>query len=160
LTAPRPPIAESAAGRLCAAVTRRYTCRAVSTNRAATAGAELKLGRRPADMSVVARTIAVAIVVLLSLRPASAAADGHRGWGWLVEKLAADGLDRGRVEGAFDGPRMDAFDGLDFSLSAREPRGLYRGFLRPPGIAAARRCREEHGPELDRAAVAEGVPAS
>jgi membrane-bound lytic murein transglycosylase B len=111
-------------------------------------------------MNVVARTIVLALVVLLSVRPASAAADAHRGWGWLVEKLVADGLDRGRVEDAFDDPRMDPFDGLDFSLSAREPRALYRGFLRPAGIAAARRCREEHGPELDRAAVAEGVPAS
>jgi membrane-bound lytic murein transglycosylase B len=111
-------------------------------------------------MNVVARTTALAVVVLLSLRPASATADAHRGWGWLVEKLVADGLDRGRVEAAFDDPRMDAFDGLDFSLSAREPRALYRGFLRRAGIAAARRCREEYGPELDRAAVAEGVPAS
>src|SRR6185295_3033722 len=123
-------------------------------------GTELKVGRRPADMNVMSRAIAVAIAVLLSVRSAGAAADGHRGWDWLVEKLVADGLDRGRVESVFDDPRMDAFDGLDFSLSPREPRGLYRGFLRPAGIAAARRCREEHGPELDRAADAEGVPAS
>jgi len=117
--------------------------------------------RRSADIHPVARVIAVAVVVLLSLRPAAAAPDDRRGWGWLVEKLVADGLDRGRVERAFDDPRMEPFDGLDFGLSAgREPRWLYRGFVRPAGIAAARRCREAYGGELDRAAAAEGVPAS
>ena len=121
----------------------------------------LKIVRRPADIiDVVIRRIAVAVLVLLSLRPAGAAADEHRGWGPLVEKLVVDGLDRGRVERAFDDPRMEPFDGLDFGLTAREPRRLYRVFLRPPGIAAARRCREELGGELDRAATAEGVPAS
>ncbi len=121
----------------------------------------LKPVLRPADMHLVIRVIGVAVAVLLSLRPAAAAADAHHGWGWLVEKLAADGLDRDRVERAFDDPRMEPFDGLDFGLSAgREPRRLYRGFLRPSGIAAARRCREVHSDELDRAAAARGVPAS
>jgi len=117
--------------------------------------------RHSADiLDVVIRPIVLAAIVLLSLRPAGAAADDHRGWGPLVEQLVADGIDRGRAERAFDDPRMEPFDGLDFGLSAREPRRMYRGFLRPPGIAAARRCRASLGDDLDRAASAQGVPAS
>src|SRR5437899_9036601 len=48
----------------------------------------------------------------------------HQGWGWLVEKLVADGLDRERVTHVFDDPRLGAFTGLEFSLAPREPHSL------------------------------------
>jgi membrane-bound lytic murein transglycosylase B len=84
----------------------------------------------------------------------------HGGWGWLVERLVADGLDRGIAERTFDDPRMGPFEGLLFSLHPREPRSLYRVFARPASILAARRCRQEHAAALAEAERAWGVPPS
>jgi len=84
----------------------------------------------------------------------------HQGWGWLVEKLVADGLDRERVTRVFDDPRLGPFTGLEFSLAPREPHSLYRRFLQPVSVAAARRCRATHASVLDAAERASGVPAN
>src|SRR5262249_1444932 len=67
------------------------------------------------------------------------------GWSYLIDRLVADGLDRERVTLTFEDPRMPPFDGLEFGLAPHEPSSLYRGFLRPSSIAAARRCYAEHG---------------
>src|SRR4029453_426413 len=37
---------------------------------------------------------------------------GDRGWGWLKDRLVADGVPRASVERAFADPRIPAFDGL------------------------------------------------
>ena len=84
----------------------------------------------------------------------------HWGWGWLVEKLVADGLDRERVTRVFDDPRLGPFTGLEFSLAPREPHSLYRRFLQAASVAAARRCRAAHASVLEAAERASGVPAS
>ena len=106
------------------------------------------------------RCAALVLLVVASPVAADPGVTGHRGWGWLVDRLAADGVDRAQVERAFDDPRIDPFDGLDFGLAPHESRGLYRSFLRPGGIAAARSCRMRYARELDAAAAAERVPAS
>ncbi len=49
---------------------------------------------------------------------------------------------------------------VDFGLAPREPHSLYRGFLKPRSIAAARSCRARYADALDAAAAARGVPAS
>jgi len=84
----------------------------------------------------------------------------HGGWGWLIEKLVADGLDRERVTRTFDDPRLGPFTGLEFSLAPHEPHSLYRRFLQAASVAAARRCRAAHASVLEAAERASGVPAN
>ena len=50
-----------------------------------------------------------------------------KGWGWLVTRLAADGVDLGRAERAFADPRIPAFDGLFFSIRPRRAALAVRG---------------------------------
>jgi membrane-bound lytic murein transglycosylase B len=96
----------------------------------------------------------------LLLAPLAARADDVRGWSYMVERLAADGVDRARALAAFRDPRMPPFRGLAFGLVAREPRSMYRRFLGGASIAAARRCRAEHADAFEAAEQAHGVPAS
>lgn len=91
---------------------------------------------------------------------AAAAAD-DQGWGYLMDKLVADGVSRERVQEAFQDTRLAPFTGLDFSLARRrEGRAWYRRFLRPQSIAAARTCRARYGEAFERAERMHGVPAS
>jgi membrane-bound lytic murein transglycosylase B len=83
-----------------------------------------------------------------------------RGWGYLIDKLVADGVARTRVERVFRDPRVEPFTGLYFSLAPRESSARYRAFLRPASVALARRCRMRHADALEAAAAAHGVPAS
>lgn len=83
------------------------------------------------------------------------------GWGYLIDKLSGDGVDRARVVAIFHDPRLGEFEGLDFSLGRRgEPHAMYRGFLRPNSIADAQRCRARYDTELRDAEDRFGVPAS
>ena len=104
------------------------------------------------------RTLALLLGLLLA--PFAVRADDARGWQYLVDRLAADGVDRERALAAFRDPRMPVFTGLDFGLEPREPRSLYRRFLGAPSIAAARRCREENAAAFETAQRTHGVPAS
>jgi membrane-bound lytic murein transglycosylase B len=82
-------------------------------------------------------------------------------WDYLIDKLAADGVDRARAAAVFADPRVGSFEGLEFSLERRgEARALYRGFLRPPSIAQARQCRVQYDEELRAAEARFAVPAS
>ncbi|MBP1684686.1 MAG: rane-bound lytic murein transglycosylase B-like protein [Deltaproteobacteria bacterium] len=100
------------------------------------------------------------LLVLLTGAPLMASAD-DRGWGYLIEKLVADGVNRESVVQTFQDPRIDRFTGLVFSPQRpREPRAWYRRFLRPRSVAAARRCRDRYRDEFDSAARQHGVPAS
>jgi membrane-bound lytic murein transglycosylase B len=100
------------------------------------------------------------ILLSILLCPAAASASGAAGgWDYLIDKLAADGIDRAWARAVFTDPRVPPFTGLTFSLAPRESRALYRGFLRPASIARARRCRIEHDRELRRAERRLGVPA-
>jgi membrane-bound lytic murein transglycosylase B len=98
-------------------------------------------------------------------RPASPAdleAAREKGWLWMVDKLAADGISRDRAARAFADPRMPAFDagGLMFGLNPRESHFMYRNFLKANSVAQAERCAEAHAPELIRAQKLHGVDAS
>jgi membrane-bound lytic murein transglycosylase B len=87
------------------------------------------------------------------------AAAEQRGWGYLIERLAGDGLDRTWVATVFADPRFEPFTGLPFGLAPREPRSLYRGFLKSSSIASARRCKVEHRGDLLAAERQYGVPS-
>lgn len=82
-----------------------------------------------------------------------------KGWGWLVARLAADGVDLGRAERAFADARIPAFDGLFFSIAPAEPRSLYGGVLRRRSVAQARACAAENAGAFLAAERATGVPA-
>ena len=104
----------------------------------------------------------LALVVILGwtlLAPRLGAAGECRGWGYIIDRLVADGLDRERVTRVFTDPRMEPFDGLEFGLDPREPHSLYRGFLRASSVNAARRCRIEHATALEAAEATTGVSA-
>lgn len=83
-----------------------------------------------------------------------------RGWGYLIDKLIADGVARERIVQVFADPRMPPFTGLSFSLHPRESRRLYRRFLKPVSVAEARRCRARNASALEAAERNQGVPAS
>jgi membrane-bound lytic murein transglycosylase B len=112
--------------------------------------------------------VLAAATMLVSLVPRSVAgAPLHqeaiareRGWGHLIDKLAADGLGRDRVVRTFSDPRMEAYTGLSFSTRRRETAAMYRGFLHANSVAEARQCRTRHAATFSRAGRAYGVPAS
>jgi membrane-bound lytic murein transglycosylase B len=110
--------------------------------------------------AMVARGSLGLLVLLATATGALAGAGADKGWGPLIERLVADGLPRERVEQVFADPRMPAFTGIEFSgRTPKEPLSRYRGFLRPAGVAAARRCLAAHARAFE-AAAARGVPAS
>jgi membrane-bound lytic murein transglycosylase B len=82
------------------------------------------------------------------------------GWGWLVDRLAADGIPRDRAARAFADPRVPGFDGLSFAPNPREPHARYHHFLRAQSVARARRCAALHAEALGAAQRTHGVAAS
>jgi membrane-bound lytic murein transglycosylase B len=99
------------------------------------------------------------IVVVLATAHGAAARDDERGWGFLIEKLAQDGVPRDRVLRVFRDDRVDAFDGLQFSLQPRESPALYRKLHTRRTAALARRCRDRYDGAFDKAERRFGVPS-
>jgi len=84
----------------------------------------------------------------------------ERGWGYLVDRLVADGLPQERVARAFADPRVPAFDGLRFNPSPRESHATYRRLLTRKSVADAERCAELHAGVLAAAQRETGVSAA
>src|SRR5262249_44579231 len=84
----------------------------------------------------------------------------ERGWGWLVEKLAHDGVPRDDVVRVFRDDRVEPFDGLNFSLHPRESPTLYRHLRTFRTADAARRCIAEYAPAFADAERRYGVPSN
>jgi membrane-bound lytic murein transglycosylase B len=106
----------------------------------------------------IVRGIVMAGFVLLGAR-AALAAGSVRGWGYLVDKLAADGVPRAQAERVFTDPRVPAFDGLQFSLRPGESQALYRGLLSRRSVSEAYDCFAAHRATLRRVEQDTGVPA-
>ncbi len=111
--------------------------------------------------------IALCIATAAAAAPSARAEDGtawavarSRGWGYLMDLLVADGVERRQVAEVFADPRCPAFDGLGFRLAPRESHALYRGFLGSSSVARARMCRAQWAAELEAAEREHGVPAS
>jgi membrane-bound lytic murein transglycosylase B len=85
---------------------------------------------------------------------------GDGGWGYLIDKLVADGVPRERVLRTFQDPRFDDFDGLPFGLDPKESRALYRHFLKQRSVQLARQCRAEYAAAFEYAERTQKVPAS
>jgi membrane-bound lytic murein transglycosylase B len=95
------------------------------------------------------------------------AAAGHaatpstdRGWGYLVDKLASDGIARSQAERVFGDRRMPRFDRLEFSLAPGERSSMYRGLLSQRSVTEARACLAEHRSILRRTERELGVPGT
>ncbi len=107
-----------------------------------------------------------AVVLALTAVPVRAGvSDGEalvasRGWRYLVDKLAADGVPRAKAVAAFADPRMPAFDWLGFSLNPRESHARYRDLRSAASIRAARSCHARYADAFRKAEAREGVPAS
>ena len=84
----------------------------------------------------------------------------EQGWGYLVDRLAADGLPEERVARAFADPRMPAFEGLQFSPNPRESHASYRRLLTRKSVADAERCAALHAGALASAQRQSGVSAA
>jgi membrane-bound lytic murein transglycosylase B len=103
----------------------------------------------------------VAALVLLALSPAARAQQfDDKGYGWLIDKLEADGVPRARSLPVFSDDRFPAFDGLYFSISPRESHAMYRGHLSATSVRRAQGCMESHADAFRAAEQAHGVPAS
>jgi membrane-bound lytic murein transglycosylase B len=103
----------------------------------------------------------IVVGILTSVALASVAPADDRGWGYLIDKLIAGGVSRERVLQTFQDARVAPFTGIDFSPSRpRERRALYRRFLRPRSLAAARSCRARYADAFERAERTHHVPAS
>lgn len=106
------------------------------------------------------RIAAVAALLALLVLPARGQQFDDKGYGWLIDKLEADGVPRSRSLPVFSDDRFDAFDGLYFSISPREPHTMYRGHLSAMSIRRARACMDAHSEAFRGAERAHGVPAS
>jgi membrane-bound lytic murein transglycosylase B len=109
------------------------------------------------------RMYAILAATLLAAALAPRPALGHdadRGWGYLIDKLAADGVPRERAETVFRDERVDPYDGLEFSLNPREPQSLYRHLRTRTTAARARACRERWADAFDGAEREYGVSPS
>lgn len=104
------------------------------------------------------------LVLALAAAPAAAvdtdAIARSRGWGYLVDKLANDGVGRARAAAAFADPRVPPFDGLPFSLVPREASAPYRSLQGAASVRAARRCHARFADAFAAAEARERVPAS
>jgi len=83
----------------------------------------------------------------------------RRGWGYLLDKLVADGVPAARAAAALTDPRLPPFDGLSFSIAPRAAAGPYRRLQSAASVAAARRCRARYAAEFEAAEAAHAVPA-
>lgn len=107
---------------------------------------------------MIARIVVVLMTGLLAVPGSSRAWDAERGWEYLVDKLAHDGVPRERVLRVFRDERVEPFDGLQFSLQPRESPSLYRHLRTRATAANARRCLGEHREAFEGAARRFGVP--
>jgi membrane-bound lytic murein transglycosylase B len=110
-----------------------------------------------------ALTIAVLLLTASAVRAAESddvAAAERRGWRYLVDKLAADGVPRAEAAAVFADARLPAFDGLPFSLAPHESGARYRQLRSPASVRAAEQCRARYADAFAKAEAREGVPAS
>jgi len=99
------------------------------------------------------------VLVVLAVAQAALARDAERGWDFLIDKLAHDGVPRDRVLQVFRDDRLPPFDGLQFSLQPRESHALYRPLRTRRTAARARSCLAEYRDAFETAERRFGVPA-
>ena len=113
---------------------------------------------------VAALVLALALTATVA-GPVAAAGEAEararrNGWGYLIDRLAADGVPKERAAALFADPRVPAFDGLFFNLAPRESQARYRQLRSAASLREARMCRERYARAFESAEAREGVPAS
>lgn len=83
-----------------------------------------------------------------------------RGWGHLVARLEALGVDPVTLREIYNDQRMPRFGSIPFSVAPREPRSLYAGFLTAHRLELAQQFMALHHPTLSRAAKQFNVTSS
>jgi membrane-bound lytic murein transglycosylase B len=104
--------------------------------------------------------LAASLVLAIMFGLASSVRADDRGWDYLVDKLCRDGVPRDRVLRVFRDDRIDAFDGLYFSLNPRESHSLYRPLRTSRTAYKAQSCLDAHREAFEAAQRTYGVPAS
>ncbi len=102
----------------------------------------------------------LATMVVLATARIATARDDERGWAFLIEKLANDGVPRDRVLQVFRDDRVEPFDGLQFSVRPRESPALYRGLHTRRTAAMARHCLARYEAAFDEAERRFGVSSA
>lgn len=97
---------------------------------------------------------ATAVTLLLVSHVAHA---GDGGWGYLIDKLVADGVERARTAVY---RRLPPFSPVTFSPRPGEASAPYRQLLSDTSVSAARRCRSRYDDSFRAAEERSGVPAS
>lgn len=101
--------------------------------------------------------IGIAIAILAG---GAQARDDVRGWAMLVDRLVEDGVPRAEAEAVFRDSRVPPFDGLEYSIEPREAAAMYRDFLRPSAVNAARACKRAHWDRFEAHAGEHGVDSN
>jgi membrane-bound lytic murein transglycosylase B len=102
--------------------------------------------------------VGASIAAVLFAGATAGASDSERGWAFLIEKLAHDGVPRDQALRVFRDERCEAFNGLHFSLHPREPQSLYRNLRTRATAGRARGCIAEHQEAFEAAEAQYGVP--
>jgi membrane-bound lytic murein transglycosylase B len=86
-------------------------------------GKSKKAAKRPSHKSAATATTKVAS------RPHSS--KPYRGWGYLVERLRANGVSQQDIDAIYTDPRMPEFTFIPFSVRPKEPASMYTNFTKP-----------------------------
>lgn len=76
--------------------------------------------------------------------------EDYRGWGYLAEKLRADGITDAELAAVFKDERMPHYSLVTFSPNPRESSHMYRGFTSGPRLTRGRQFIAEHRAVFDR----------
>jgi membrane-bound lytic murein transglycosylase B len=112
----------------------------------------------PVSLRFTFTRVAVCALTVALLCPPAAARTDVRGYGYLIEKLVADGVERDSAIAAYR--RVPRFSHVLFSVEPGESRAPYRKLLGASSVSAARRCRGRHDSAFRAAESRSGVPAS
>jgi membrane-bound lytic murein transglycosylase B len=108
------------------------------------------------SMTITGIMSSAVLAILLCLPSQAPGSDG--GWGYVIEKLVADGVERKQVDRAY--ARLPRFSRVGFSIDPVESGAMYRKLRSERSVSAARACRARHDEWLDATEARSGVSAS
>ncbi len=96
---------------------------ALTTHASAAEGKGKKVTKRPIQKSTTSATTKAA--------PRTHSSKPYRGWGYLVERLRANGVSQHDIDAIYTDPRMPEFTFIPFSVRPKEPASMYTNFTKP-----------------------------
>ena len=73
----------------------------------------------------------VATTSVAKATPARHSSQPYRGWGYLAERLRANGVNQQDIDAIYNDPRMPEFTFIPFSVRPKEPASMYTNFTKP-----------------------------